>query len=173
MWLRRQGAGQFGAILKDDRGSVAVEFALIVTPFVALIFAILQTGLVLYLDQSLQTATNRAGRMVMTGEAGSMNQAAFQAAVCGNLPSYFRCANVWVDLKSAGTFSSLNTTAPTPTYNSQGQITNSWSFSQGARGDVAILRVMYRWPILSSLGAGSQPNGDVLMVGTTVFQNEP
>ena len=42
--------------LRRAEGAAAVEFALVAAPFIALIAAIFQVGLIIYATQSLQTA---------------------------------------------------------------------------------------------------------------------
>ncbi len=48
--------------LRNDRGTSAAEFALVVLPFSALVFAIIWMGLLLYSDNQLQQATEAAAR---------------------------------------------------------------------------------------------------------------
>ncbi|HEY1312044.1 MAG TPA: TadE/TadG family type IV pilus assembly protein, partial [Pseudolabrys sp.] len=47
-------------------GSAAIEFAFIAAPFIALTFAILETALVFFAGQTLETAVSEAGRLIMT-----------------------------------------------------------------------------------------------------------
>jgi Flp pilus assembly protein TadG len=163
---------------RNDRGATAVEFALVGLPLILLIFAALQTAIIFFFDQALQTGTQKAARQLLTGSAqtAGMTQAQFKSLVCANLPSQFQCANVMVDVESASTFTGTNTTAPTLTYNAQNQVTNSWTYSPGNAGDIVIMRVMYDWPVLGgalAVGLANQPDGGHLMMGTTVFKNEP
>ena len=164
----------------DSSGAAAVEFALVALPFILLVFLALQTAIIFLMSQALQTATTQSARLILTGQSSSQTAQQFQQAVCANLPSMFNCSGVMVDVQSvsggsASDFSSLNTAPLTPTYdNTTGQVTNTWSFSQGQPGDVVIVRVMYDWPVLGGIfGFANQPNGTYLMVGTAVFENEP
>ena len=52
-----------------QRGAAAVEFSLIAVPFLALTFAIIETALVFFAGQTLETAVADAGRLIMTGQA--------------------------------------------------------------------------------------------------------
>ena len=154
----------------------AVEFALVATPFIMLVLVALQTALIFFFDQALQSATQQAARLIMTGQAASATQSSFQSTVCSRLPSMFNCANVWVDVQSAGTFSTLNTAPIVPVYDPKtGKLTGPvFQFNQGAAGDVVIVRVMYDWPVVGGpFGYANQANGTHLMVGTAVFKNEP
>src|ERR1043165_8014304 len=70
--------------LRRADGAAAVEFALVAAPFIALIAAIFQVGLIIYATQSLQTATAAATRLILTGQAQTQNMTAsqFGQALC-------------------------------------------------------------------------------------------
>jgi Flp pilus assembly protein TadG len=167
--IRRFGANQDGA--------AALEFAIVSIPLFALILASLQTAIVFFEDEALQTATYKSARQLMTGSAqqAGMTQSQFQTAVCANAPS-FNCGNIMVDVESASSFSSISTSPLQPTYNGSGQVTNTWSYNPGGPGDIVIIRVMYDWPVVGGplgFNLGTQANGTYLLVGTAVTKNEP
>lgn len=174
IWTKLQRlAARFG----NERGATAVEFALVAAPLVALTLAGVQTAIIYFFDQTLQTATEKSARSLMTGNAqlAGMTQTQFLNLVCTNAP-VFTCANLMVDVESASSFSSISTTPLTPTYNAQGQVTNTWGYSPGGPGDIVIVRVMYNWPVVGgplSLNLANQANGDYLIQATSVFKNEP
>ena len=93
-WLRR--------FVRKEDGSSAVEFALIAAPFMALIFAILETALVFFSGQALETAVADASRLILTGQAQTqgMSQTTFKDAVCARIFGLFDCqSGVYVDVK--------------------------------------------------------------------------
>ena len=51
---------------RDQRGVTAVEFGMVATPFFALLFAIIETALVFWTTQVLETAVTNASRRVYT-----------------------------------------------------------------------------------------------------------
>jgi Flp pilus assembly protein TadG len=165
------------ALAKEERAATAVEFAMLITPVVSLILASLQLSIIFFADQVLQSCAMASGRELMTGQVQQAGdtQAQFKTVVCNNAPILFTCGNIMVDVQSATDYSTLNTTALTPTYNAQGQVTNTWSYSTGGPGDIVILRVMYDWPVVAApLFPGlANSNGSHLLVATTVFKNEP
>src|ERR1035441_7350248 len=130
---------------KDATGAVAAEFALIVVPLFALIVVSLQTAAIFFFDGALQTAAEKSARQLMTGSAqlSNLTQAQFKSAFCGNMPNFFQCANLMVDVQSAPTFSNLNTVPLTLTYNVAGAVTNTWNYNPGNPGDIVILRALY------------------------------
>jgi len=166
------------AFVADEAAATAVEFAILITPLIVLILASLQLGIIYFATQVLQSAAIASGRQLMTGSAqeAGLSQSQFQRAVCANAPVLFSCTSIMVDVESAGSYSSISTTPLTPTYDAGGRVTNSWSYSPGAAGDIVILRLMYSWPVVGGPllpGLANQSNGDRLLVATSVFKNEP
>jgi Flp pilus assembly protein TadG len=52
---------------RNRGGSAAVEFALVAPMFFALLFAIIETALVFFAGQVLETVNQNSARMIMTG----------------------------------------------------------------------------------------------------------
>ena len=55
-------------------------------------------------------------------------------------------------------------------------MTNNFAYSTGNPGDILIVRIMYSWPVIASPlmpGLANQPNGNHLLVATSVFKTEP
>ncbi|MFD1107576.1 TadE/TadG family type IV pilus assembly protein [Sphingobium olei] len=160
----------------DHRGAALVEFGFIVIPLIAIVLAIVQVSITLFTQQTLETATEKSARLVMTGQnrAGNTTQAQFKTVVCGKLPSFVKCSDVMVDIAAFPTMAAADTSTPTITYNN-GVPSNSWSYDPGDDGEVVRLRIMY----LASSAAGplnftvaNQPNGKRLMIATLIFKNE-
>jgi Flp pilus assembly protein TadG len=171
----------------DDRAATAVEFAMLAPPLIFLILASLQLSIIFFAGQYLQSLATLAARQIMTGQvqtatAGDTQtqaQTAFGTDVCNNAPTlFFTCANFMIDVESASSYSAIqSSTAPlTPTYDTNGNVTNTWAYSPGGPGDIVIVRVMYNWPVVAAPllpGLADQSNGDRLLVATSVFKNEP
>ena len=163
--------------IRQQDGSAAVEFSLVAIPFLALTFAILETALVFFAGQTLESAATEAGRLVMTGQAqtAGYTQADFKTRVCTFLAGgLFDCTNgVYVNVKSYSTFSSVNTTAPL----NNGQFDSTkMNYSAGSPGCIVEVQLFYQWPIYVSLlgnNLANQSNGSRLLVATSVFRNEP
>jgi len=169
---------RLGKFRSDPTGATAVEFALVSAPLIAVVLAMLQTSIIFFFDQALQSATQTSARQLMTGAAqtSGMTQAQFKQLVCTNASTAFNCANMLVDVQSASNFAAINASPITVTYNGSGQVTNVWNYSPGNPGDIVIVRVMYDWPIFGQLlgiGLGGQPDGGHLLVATAVYKNEP
>jgi Flp pilus assembly protein TadG len=163
--------------LRRDDGAAAVEFALVAAPFIALIAAIFQVGLIIYATQSLQTATAAASRLILTGQAQNQNMTAsqFVQAVCDNA-TFFTCGGLMVDVRTYSSFSGSDTSTPTLTYDAKGDVTNQWQYNPGGPGDVVVARVMYQWPVFMGplgLNLANLSNGHRLLMATSAFKNEP
>lgn len=175
------GTGSFSSLKRFARsadGATAVEFAIVVTPLLMLLFATFQMAIAFFYDQALQTAAEASARLLMTGSVQDANQtqSQFQSAVCANAGVTFDCSNLMVDVQSAPTFSQLNTAPITLTYNSSGVVTNTFNYSPGGPSDVVIIRVMYNFPVWWPLllpGYANQPGNKILLTATSVLKNEP
>lgn len=157
-------------------GAVAIEFALIAIPFFLIVMATVQTAVVYMAQQELETVTEQASRYILTDQATSDTQSQFAQVVCNQVVALFNCSNLMIDVETAASFSSANTSAPTLNFNSSGQVTNSWQFTPGNAGDIVVVRVMYQWPIfLRPFGynLANLSNGNRLLMATAVFRNEP
>lgn len=177
--LRASLPARWAARLRHDRrGAAALDFALISIPLFGIIIFALQTAIIFFFSQALQTLTGQAARQIMVGTAQSMTQAQFTTAICNLAPSVFVCANLMIDVESSSSYATTSTTPLAPTYNptTGALVPTTWGYNPGSPGSIVIVRIMYDWPVLGgplSFGLANQPNGAHLMVGTAVIKNEP
>ena len=158
-------------------GTAAVEFALVAAPFLALVFAILETALIFFAGQTLEAAATDSARLIMTGQAQTSGYSKddFKTAVCNRLAGgLFDCTNgVYVDVKTYTTFTAITATPPI----TNGQLdTTNMVYTPGGPGDIVVVRLYYQWPIYVSMFGDnlSNLNGNKrLLVATSVFRNEP
>jgi Flp pilus assembly protein TadG len=161
---------------RNRRASAAVEFALVAPVFFALLFAIIETGIIFFAGQVLETMTQDSARQIFTGQAqgASMTQAQFQAYVCSQIPVLFNCSNVYIDVESypAG-FASIVINSQ---IDANRNFINNMQYSPGGPGEVVVVRLFYQWPqIVTGLGYNiTNLSGNMrLLSATAVFQNEP
>jgi Flp pilus assembly protein TadG len=170
--------------IRCRKGATAVEFALVATPFIALLVAILQTVLVFFAQRILDEVTEEASRYIMTGQAqtGGVTQSGFGNYLCTSantsslVGALFTCSNIMINVQNYAAFASANTTTPTITYNPNGTVSNNWSYNAGNAGDIVVVQVMYQWPVVLgplSFNLGNLSNGNRLLISTAVFKNEP
>lgn len=159
---------------RSRRGSVAVEFALIAPIFFGLLFAILETGVMFFAGQYLETITQESARMIMTGQAqtGSYTQAQFKTYVCNQVVALFSCGSIYVDVQSYSSFQSVSINSQI----SSGSFVNTMQYNPGGPGDIVVVRLFYQWPqIVTGLGYNvTNLNGNYrLLSATAAFKNEP
>jgi Flp pilus assembly protein TadG len=162
-------------VRKQD-GAAAVEFALVAAPFLALLFAIIETAFVFFANQTLEATAADSARLIMTGQAQTANytQADFKTAVCARVYGLFDCAGgMTVDVKTYASFSAYSYTPPV----TSGVLdTSKATYAPGGPGCIEVVTLYYQWPIYVSMynTALSNLNGNKrLLVATSVFRNEP
>lgn len=166
------------------KGGTAIEFALIAAPFLGLLVALFETALVFFAARVLDEVTEEASRYILTGQAqqANMTQAQFENYVCTStntaalVSALFNCSNLMVNVDSYSDFASASTGTPTLSFNADGTVSNTWSYSPGNPGSIVVVQIMYQWPIvLGPLGfnLSNLANGNRLLVSTAVFKSEP
>jgi Flp pilus assembly protein TadG len=179
---------------RNRSASAAIEFALVAPVFFGLLFAVIETGIMFFANQVLETITQDSARMLMTGQAQSgqvgvcadpvsgaalpCTQATFQNYVCSQIPAlFFTCTGpngIFVDVEAypAG-FSSI---AISSQIDANKNFVNNMQYNPGQPGEVVVVRLFYQWPqIVTGLGYNiTNLTGNMrLLSATAVFQNEP
>ncbi len=173
--MRRFTPVRVRRFVRTEDGATAVEFALVATPFVALLIAILETAIVFFAQQVLQTAATQAGRLIMTGQAQTANMTAsqFKTQVCNAAGSMFDCSNIYVNVQTFSSFGNVAMLNPVSAGSFQaGQM----NYNAGNPGDIVLVQVFYQWQVFPApLGFDlSNLSGNLrLLVGTAAFRNEP
>src|SRR5205823_6163752 len=119
-------------------------------PFLALLIALIQTFIVFFAQELLESVVRQSSRLILTGQVKdqAMTQAAFKQKVCDQVVIFFTCSGLMVDVQVANAWSSANTAMPSLTFDGTGTVTNNWQFNPGDAGDIVVLRVMYVWPVV-------------------------
>ncbi|HEX2941582.1 MAG TPA: TadE/TadG family type IV pilus assembly protein [Rhodopila sp.] len=134
-------------------GTVALEFALIMTAFFGLTLLILQLGFVLYAQTAMDYAAREAARQMQTGQANPTSRSGFQSVVfCPFLAAFLNCANVQIVLQPVTSFQAATTPAA--------------PFNAGSAGSLMLLQATY------TTGLPVWPLNVMTIVGTAAYQNE-
>jgi Flp pilus assembly protein TadG len=163
-------------LLQRDDGAAAVEFALVAAPFLALLFAIMETALVFFAGQSLETAAADSARLILTGQAQTqgLTQATFKDQVCARIYGVFDCINgMNVDVQTYSSFSAATITRPV---DANGNLMNNFTYSPGGPCAIVVVRLIYQFPVFVSLlgfNLSDMAGGKRLLMATSVFRNEP
>jgi Flp pilus assembly protein TadG len=158
---------------RNRGGSAAVEFALVAPVFFALLFAIIETALVFFAGQVLETITQDSARQILTGQAqtAAFTQADFKTLVCSKIPALFSCANVYVDVESFPAFGNVSITSHVDASCNY----TTMQYNPGGPGDTVVVQLFYQWPlIVTGLGYNiANCGGKRLLIATAAFRNEP
>ena len=164
---------------RDRRGSAALQFAIVAPVFFALLFAIIETAIMFFASQLLETYTQEAARLVLTGQAqnGTYNTQGkflsnFQNNVCSNI--LFNCSNINIDVKNYDSFGLITITSQINASNNFD--TSTLTYCPGNAGRIVVVRLFYQWPLfVTGLGynIANLTGNQRLLQATAVFQNEP
>jgi Flp pilus assembly protein TadG len=172
---RRFGLRRFRA---DRRGAVAIEFVALAIPFALLVFAILESCISFAAQQVLSNATDDIARQLRTGQikAASVSSTTLKKMVCDRLEIIVadNCPGLEVDLRRFNTFAEA---AAVRIQLKNGDIdTSSFAVTPGPSMSKNMLRVFYRWPVMTDFMRKSMSNlkdGKTLHFATATWQNEP
>jgi Flp pilus assembly protein TadG len=175
-FLRKITPRIFRRFARKNDGAAAVEFAMVAAPFLALVFAILETAIVFFAGQVLETAAADSARLVMTGQAqkGGLSQTQFKQEVCNRVFGLFDCnSGIKVDVRTYNSFSAADMAKP---IDANGNVTFTPSYQPGTPGDIVVVRLLYEWPVwvsLLGLNLADLSGGKRLIMATAAFRNEP
>jgi Flp pilus assembly protein TadG len=168
------------AFARDERGVTVIEFAILGLPFFTVIFAILETAMMFFASQVLDSAVEDASRMIRTGQAQSAGYSIsdFRTLMCGYTFNLFGdCSTIKIKVEVISSFSSANTN---PTVQDCTETTCDWTltetYASGSGRDVVQVSAFHRWPLLVVLpyfNLKNQPDNYRLISATRVFRNEP
>ncbi len=171
---------------RKNRGSSAVEFAMIAAPFFFLLFAILEVMTIFIMQTTMESALSTEARKIRTGQAQSgsspITQSQFKANICTKLMGLGDCTNrLFVMVQAMNT--APGTALPTPW--ADGSLTpgsaDDEPYQNSTQGQIVIVRAYYMWPIitpglngvLSNYSSTALGNYNRVIVATSAFKNEP
>lgn len=167
----------------NREGATAVEFAILLVPFSAMLFAIIELGIVFFIQATMGHAMQEASREIRTGQFQSTGGLAdaFAAEVCQNMSGLGDCGNLRIDVATSSTGRFMPNMLPdTPNSNpsdpdSPPPMPGSTYAQTGPRA-VVIVRVQYYHPLTfpGEYTKLANASGNVRILETvTAFRNEP
>ena len=169
---------------RDERGVTAVEFGILAIPFFTIILATMQTALVYFAAQVLDSALEDATRLVRTGQAQAAGYDGNQlrSYMCDYTFNLFDCSKIKLDVTVINNFSSI-TSPPVETCTTD-PITHLTSctlndpppYDAGTKQQIVQVRAYYRYPlviVLPYFNLKNQPDNYRLIGALRVFRNEP
>lgn len=175
LW-RRFGKGSAGRIARHEGGTAALEFSLIAMPFMMLILAIIETTLVFVASSTLENGMSEVARRIKTGEVqvGEMSADGVRTILCESVSALLDCSgSLVIDVRQ---FDNFGTVTNDPVLDENGAFVLTPQFDPGTAGDIVLVRVFYKWPIMTPLIGDTLSNmegGTRLLAAAAVFRNEP
>ena len=164
--------------VRARQGATAVEFALVAMPFMLLLFGIIELGCVFLVSATLDFATDRAGRMIRTGEfqtGGANSKNDFKSQVCSRMSWLSSpCGNsLSVDVQTFDNFTELSNAEQV---SEEDMEDDSTCFTTGNPGDIVLVRTYFTWTLFTPLLDDALDNtgdGKRRISSIATFRNEP
>ncbi len=162
---------------RDTSGATAVEFALVILPFLWVVVGIMELALLMYFSNGIEHGVERAARLVRTGQAykNTLSQEQFRDYVCRYALWTSKCnTGLKIEVKSFPDFASVS--LDQPTYDQDGNLILPETYDIGGPRQVVVVRAFYKWSFMTILGGGllgKTPDNSILIGAATTFRNEP
>lgn len=176
----------FARFLGDRRGSTAIEFAMLALPFALLVFAILESCVSFAGQEVMANVTDDIARQLRTGQLRAVDVAGdlLKDKICAGMAIVVStdCKNnLTVDLRQYASFADaagagFRVDAAGNIVLTQGTNTLQPATAPGLAETRNMLRVFYKWPVMTDLMAKSMSNmgsGYTLHFTSVTWQNEP
>ncbi|MBZ9918833.1 pilus assembly protein [Mesorhizobium sp. BR1-1-12] len=166
----------------DRRGSTALEFALLALPFAVLVFAILESCISFAGQEVMANITDDIARKLRTGQLRPADVAGdkLKTMICDKLEIIVSqdCAKqLDVDLREYPTFADAATASFKIDNGNiilmQGTNSQPFATTPGLAESKNMLRVFYKWPVMTDLLAQSMGGNKTLHFASVTWQNEP
>lgn len=174
----------------NNDGATAIEFAIVLGPFLAFVFGIITIGLHYLSTNSLEKAVYDASRQIRTGQAqqSGMTSKQFKDLVCNMAAPHLDCAKLRVHMASYDSWKDV--AAPNCIDNQTNDLsvgnssTNPIGNDVGGASKKVLVTVCYDWTLAKYLpfllhdvhgNAQFSPlkSGGMLMQASAIFQTEP
>jgi len=190
---RRHGGlrSAVGRFQSNRDGATAIEFGILAIPFCLLLFAILESCISFAAQQVMSNVTDDIAREIRTtgklkssptNLTGTINATTMKARVCADLGIIVAtgCStNVEIDLRKFDTYAAAAAAAPiklTGTGATRDIDKTGFKVEVGGSQTKNMLRVFYRWPVMTDLLRLSMSNiqqSKTLLFATATWKNEP
>ncbi len=169
---------------RDDKSGVtAIEFAILGGPFFILLFGIIESSLIFFAGQMLESSVDEVGRKIRTGQLNNtLTEAQFKQEVCNSAAILFTCNEIKIDMQVAAKFDDLGD-PPIPDANSNQSDFSGYSFTAPCPEEITMVTASYEWPIFTiyvsdnvypqSKGKSGSAFRKILLNAISVFRTEP
>ncbi|MBQ0710843.1 MULTISPECIES: TadE/TadG family type IV pilus assembly protein [unclassified Ochrobactrum] len=163
---------------RAQNGVAAVEFALLIVPFLVIIFATIEVGVSFAARQVISNATETVARKLQTGRirGGAISEEALRTELCQQMQFMVAsgCPNLSFNL---GTYEGFANVPTDKILDDEGRLIQTGVTGTSGTSTINQLNVVYAWPVLTNiLYLAKSPHaagGTMPLFATLTWQNEP
>lgn len=170
---------------RNRDGATAIEFALVFTPFLMLIFAIFGVSLFYFTETVLDQSVAAATRQIRTGQSQSgagLKISGLKKAICDRSAGLIKCDKLSIIVANGATWSEFQTVpsckdSKSNVVPSNYPDTENVATGAGGRERVVVVIACYPWELLASIpyiGLGNVNGGKAQLIqAMAAFKSEP
>jgi Flp pilus assembly protein TadG len=158
----------------DEEGVTAIEFGMLALPFFALLMALVETSLMFFAGQVLESSVDDVARKIRTGQLDqSLTAEQLREEICDASALLFDCNGINIDMQVVATYADLGDT-PEP---EDGAIDPSdFTFTPAGPQQIVMVTIMTEWPVYTNYLQSyfsELSNGNAVLNAVAVFRTEP
>lgn len=176
--------GCFRRLRRDEKGATAIEFAMVATPFLMFVFALIGCALFFFTMSSIEKGMDEASRLVRTGEAAAdkLTVKQFRQTICDGAGVWINCNKLQVVAQESSSWASdpsnppYSCTVNSKTPSEMMKDTDPIALYTGGASQIVLVTTCYKWDFPSKLPflkLGNSPDGSMMLQTSTAFQSEP
>lgn len=170
------------ALGRDATGATAVEFAIVATPFLMFVLALIGCALYFFILNSVEKGMDQSSRLIRTGQATKtkMTVDQFKQKICAGAGQWVRCDQLQVFVSHYSDWASVQTQ---PCVDENKAIIKNTvpgstliSVQAGSASDVVIVTACYKWNFTKAfpfLNLSNMSDGSMMLQTATAFRSEP
>ena len=163
--------------VKNEDGVTAIEFSLLIWPYILLTLGIIEISLMYASASMLESATSSAARQLRTGQIQEASndpatqEAAFRAAICDHAIILMDCNEIQIEVTQLAGFADYANNGAQ--FDADGNLVEA--FTPGGSSQENLVRTAYRYEMMTPIVGPllSDATGSRLFMSTIVMQNEP
>lgn len=168
---------------RNENGTTAIEFAMLAAPFFVLLFGIIESSLIFFAGQMLESSVDEVARKVRTGQLdNTITETQFRNEMCASAAILFDCDDLKIDLRVVAKFQDLGN-PPIEDPNTNSADFSTYGFTAPCPEEIAMVTASYEWPIFTyfaadniypqSRGKNNSAFRKILLNAVSVFRTEP
>ncbi|MBJ6132584.1 pilus assembly protein [Ochrobactrum sp. Q0168] len=159
-------------------GATAIEFTLLIIPFLLIVFSTIETGMNFTARQVLWNATQNVARQIQTGQVrgSDLTDTRIRTMLCDQIQFMVKtgCEGLTFNL---GTYSGFASVPTTGILTDEGDLARTGISGTNGTSTINQLNVLYRWPVLTNIlymiDSADAKRGTMPLFSTLTWQNEP